>query len=56
MPTDYAVVHGETLMVYSNGQIVARIELARFPGLIVELATALRWRSVTRDDPALPLG
>jgi hypothetical protein len=53
---DYAVVHGDTLMVYSGGQIVARIPLSRFPGLIVELATALRWRSERRDDPGLPLG
>jgi len=53
---DYAVVHGETLMIYSGGQIVARIPLSRFPGLIVELATALRWRSERRDDPAIPLG
>lgn len=53
---DYAVVHGETLVVYSGGQIVARIEASRFPGLIVELATALRWRNPARDDPSLPLG
>lgn len=53
---DYATVHGETLMIYSDGVIVARIPLSRFPGLIVELATALRWRSEKRDDPGLPLG
>lgn len=53
---DYAVVHGKTLMIYSGGQIVARIPVSRFPGLIVELATALRWESAARDDPSLPLG
>jgi hypothetical protein len=53
---DYAVVHGDTLMVYSGGQIVARIDVSRFPGLIVELATALRWRERPANDPGLPLG
>lgn len=54
--TDYATVHGETLMVYSGGQIVARIPLSYFPGLIVELATALRWRERPANDAGLPLG
>ena len=53
---DYAVVRGDTMVVYSGGQIVARIPLSYFPGLIVELATALRWKSERRDDPGLPLG
>jgi hypothetical protein len=53
---DYAIVHGDTLMVYSGGQIVARIEINRFPGLIVELATALRWRERPSNDPNVPLG
>lgn len=53
---DRAAVHFDKLVTWRDGKVASEIPIDDFPRLIVELATALRWRSDKRDDPALPLG
>lgn len=51
--SDYATVHFQTLMVYSNGKLVAEIPRDQFPQIIVGMAKALQGR---KPDAAETLG
>ena len=43
-PRDYATVHFHTMMIYSNGKLVAEIPVDQFPQIIVGMAKALQER------------
>lgn len=54
---DLAVVRLGDLVIYSNGQEVARFPRDRFPQIILDLAQELRWPTEipANIDPDIPL-
>jgi hypothetical protein len=53
---DLAIVRFGYLVIYKNGQEVARFKRDLFPQMICDMARELRFPTPYSDDPSLPLG